>query len=389
MRDLVLVGGGHAHVLVLRDLKGRLPADVELTVVADLPHTWYSGMAPGCVAGLYRPDEIRVNVAGLCRWAGARFIEQPVVGMDPGRKRLQLENGEELAFDRVSLDVGSTTRGLDTPGVRDLAVPTRPLGRLLQQIDGFVEDHPDWRRPLRVVVVGAGAAGTELAFALRARLSGLADEVSVTVVSGSPTLRRERGSRLQRVVARELVHRSITLVSGQQAVAVTPGELRLDPGDPLPHDLLIWATGGAAHPMTSRLGLATTGDGFIRTTETLQSVSHPDVFAAGDCIQFEPRPLPKAGVYAVRQGPVLAHNLLASLTDRPLRPYKHNLLASLTDRPLRPYKPQRGFLALLMTGDGRAIASWKGLAAAGRWVWRWKDRIDRLFMASLDPERLG
>lgn len=370
-RDLVLVGGGHAHVQVLTMLAMRAPPDVRLTLVSDSSHAYYSGMFPGLIAGLYRPDEVRMELRPLARWAGARFVRARVVDVDPEAREVRCEGHPPLRFDLASINVGSTTRGTEIPGAREYAVPTRPIADLYARVVAFEADHAG--PGPRVVVVGGGAAGVELAFTLRARLLPRHPGTAVTLVDGRASPLEERGPWLSGVVRRELERRGIAILTGRRATRVAPGSLHLETGARVPFDLLVFATGGAAPAFLAESALATDADGFLQVDACLQTRTSPRVLGAGDCIAFAEGTLPKAGVYAVRQGPVLAENLLRLLDGR---------------RP-RPYRPQAGFLALLSTGDRAAIASWRGLVGAGGWAWSLKDWIDRRFMRRFDVAHMG
>ncbi len=354
LRELVLVGGGHAHVQVLRRLVMEPRPDVRVTVVLDRPLAMYSGMVPGVVAGQYAAHEAEIDVWPLARRAGARIVDAPAVGLDTGAGRVLVEGRPPVAYDAVSFDVGSTVAGLDTPGVRAHAVPTRPIGRFVERIDAALAAHT----APRVVVVGGGAGGVEIAFTVRHRTRG-----EVTLIDTNATLLPGWTPGLGKRVAAAAGKRGITIRQGRVA-AVEAGLAHLE-GESLPFDVLVWVAGAAPHPWMRELGLATDAAGFLKVGATLQSPDAPAVFGAGDCVAVGDHALPKAGVYAVREGPVL--------TD--------NVLAYLGGGALRSYHPQRGFLTLLNLGDGTAIGAKGPFAFEGAWVWRWKDRIDRRFMA--------
>ncbi|MDP2312886.1 MAG: selenide, water dikinase SelD [Pseudomonadota bacterium] len=388
IRELVLVGGGHAHVQVLRRFVMAPPSGVRVTVVLDRPVAMYSGMVPGVVAGQYRAHEAEIDVWPLARRAGARIVDAAATGLDTDAGRVLVEGRPPIAYDAVSFDVGSTVAGLDLPGVREHAIPTRPIGRFVERVEaamaaagakaagakaaatkagaeaaGAVADpHASSTAAPRILVVGAGAGGVEVAFTLRHRTGG-----AVTLLDAGPTLLPGWTTGLGRRVRTAAELRGITMRSGR-VVRVEANLAHLEAGDPLPFDLLVWVTGAAPHPWTRNLGLPMDAAGFVRVGPTLQVVDHPAIFGAGDCVSFDgsgSAGLPKAGVYAVRQGPFL--------TD--------NLLAYLGGGALRPYVPQRGFLTLLNLGDGVAIGARGPVSFEGAWVMRWKDRIDRRFMA--------
>lgn len=361
LRELVLVGGGHAHVQVLRRLAMAPRDDVRVTVVLDRPVAVYSGMVPGVVARQYALHEAEIDVWPLAMRAGARVVDAPAIGLDVGAARVLLDGRPPLPYDAVSFDVGSTVAGLDTPGVREHAVPTRPIGRFVERLD---EALAGIATP-RVLVVGAGAGGIELAFVLRHRTGG-----EVTLLDANATLLPGWTPSLGRRVRAAAEKRGIAVRHGR-VVGVEAKRAHLDGGDTLPFDVLVWVTGAAPHPWMTRLDLPLDDRGFLRVDASLHA--RAGVFGAGDCVAVGDHDLPKAGVYAVREGPVLADNLLAYVSGK----------------PTRLYRPQRGFLTLLNLGDGTAIGAKGPLSFEGAWVWRWKDRIDRRFMAmfqSLGPD---
>ena len=330
-------------------------------------------MLPGCLAGLYRPDEMEMELRPLCAWAGIRFIRARVAGLDPATQQVFFEDGRPpLAYDALSINIGSIPRGMDTPGVRERAVPTRPLGKLLRRVHQFEENHRADGQPLRIVIAGGGAAGAELAFAMHARWGERFAPVRITLVESQSTLLTGHSPRVARIVMRYLEEKGITCLTGRRVAGVDETEVRFEGHPSLPCDFLLWATGGAPPDLLRKTNLDTSDDGFIRVRPTLQVTGYGNVFAAGDCIEFESRPLPKSGVYAVREGPFLARNIHAFMENRP---------------PV-PYKPQASALALLMTGTRNAVASRRRIAFHGAWVWRLKDWIDRRWMRKFEPSLL-
>lgn len=369
--DVVLIGGGHSHVQVVKTLtmKRALPL-VRFTMISDESVAYYSGMVPGCLAGLYRLDEIGMELRPLARWAGIRFIRARVSGIDPTLRQILFDDGRSpLNFDVLSINVGSVSRGMDITGVKSFATPTRPLSHLLKQVIRFESTYHPGKDPLRVVIAGGGAAGVELAFAMHARWTERFSPMEVTLVDSQDTILEGHHARVQKLTRTYLDHKNITYIANSRVVGVEEKKVLLIGGGILPFDLLLWATGGAPPPLNQHTGLDTDKDGFIKVKPTLQTLQYDHIFAAGDCINFEAFPLPKAGVYAVREGPLLAKNIEAFIN-------KTRLI---------PYKPQSAILALLMTGTPNAIASWRSLALHGPRIWRLKDWIDRKWMKKFDP----
>ncbi len=366
-RELVLVGGGHTHVQVLRRLAMAPIDDLGVTVVLDVPVAVYSGMVPGFVAGQYDRRELEIDVVPLARRAGARVVLSAATAIDAAAKQIHLENRAPISYDVASLDVGSTVAGLETPGVRQFALPTRPVARLIEHIDRYLAHkiNADTEEPPRIAVVGAGAGGVELAFAIRNRLAnaGRGSLVSLVFATTRP-LPSYRESVAAKII-KEAKRQQIALVPASRVVAVSATGLELESGERIAAEAVIWVAGAAPPAVIRDSDLPKDDLGFVRIDDSLRVIGHRDLFAAGDCASLAADPpVPKAGVYAVRQGPVLAENLTARLTGG----------------RLRSYRPQRDFLTLLNLGDGRALGTKWGQSALGPYMMRLKDRIDREFM---------
>ncbi len=363
--DLLLVGGGHAHIQILSAWAMDPVPGARLTVVVDRPVAIYSGMIPGFVAGQYRADELEIDVRPLARRAGARFVVRPAAGLEAAARRLHLDCRPPLAYDTISFDVGSTVAGLDRPGVREHAIPTRPIGSFVRAVDGLIA-RARGRRGFRLVVAGAGAGGVELAFTFRARLAreGLADPSVLLLEAGPRLLPGYPAGAVRRIEAAARACR-IEIRCGLAVVEAHADRVTVEGGEEIPLDALVWAVGAASLPLFAGSGLELDDRGFVRVRPTLQAMGRDEIFAVGDCASLTHAPaLAKAGVYAVRQGPVLLANLRARLVGG----------------RLRPFRPQRDFLSLLNLGDGTAVASKWGLSSRGAWAFILKDWIDRGFV---------
>ena len=369
-RRLLLVGGGHAHLQVLQAMAQQRFVGAQTMLVSESAETVYSGMVPGHVAGHYPAETCRIALPPLCEAAGAYWLEASVVGLDAAARRVELADGRMLEYDVLSLDTGSTMDRDQIPGARERGLFTRPMDRFLEfwsHVPGFAAG----RGMACVVVIGGGAAGVELALAMRHRAGrgwpclpggGRRPAAAGPRRRGAPP----RAARaLERAAAWSALH--------ERCVAIEDRSVRLASGLRVACDVPVIATGGRPAPWLAASGLAVDAQGAVRTGPTLQSVSHPEVFAAGDASVRDDAPRPKSGVYAVRAGPPLAINLRRQLA--------HGELES--------YRPQRVALNLLSCGDERAIASWGPWAAEGAWVWRWKDRIDRRWVEAFAPEGLA
>ncbi len=356
--ELVLVGGGHAHVQLLRSFAMRPPA-ARLTVIVDDPRAVYSGMVPGVVAGLYAPHEAIIDVGRLARAAGARLILAPATRIDPAGKRVHVAGRPPVRYDVASVNVGSRSPPVPGPG---RAVATRPIADLIRRFD------PSRPAPSSLAIIGGGAGGVELAFAARARYGA---DVPITLIEGSERVLPSRSSRASARVRAALKRHRVTVRTGVLVTSVNEHNVEVSPAGTdadatrIDASAVLWAAG--AHPpalASASEELAHDARGFLQVDRFLRCEGADGLFAAGDCASLAGAPLPKAGVYAVRQGPTL----------------ETNVRLALLGRPLTPYRPQRDFLTLIGTGDGSAIALKWGWVAEGRWVWRLKDRIDRRFV---------
>ncbi len=365
MKTLILIGGGHTHVLVMNLWAQNPLPNVELVLVSPSPQTPYSGMLPGLVAGHYNYSEVHIDLAVLAEQTGVRFIEAEVVGLDLPAKLVKLATGEPLPADVVSIDIGSTPT-LDVQGAAEHAIAVKPISHFYQAWRALNERGGLGQKPASVAVVGAGAAGVELVLAMDHywQSQGWRSPPSLHLVQTQTGLPQGYRPAVQRAMARECKRRGITVHESFKVEAVEAERLRSCDGRSLSYDRLFWCTQASAAAWPGQSGLAVDERGFIAIADSLQSTSHPWVFAAGDTATQVANPRPKAGVYAVRQAPVLHHNLRAALSGE----------------PLRTHCPQSDFLSLLALGDKRAVATKWGFTLSGTWVWRWKDRIDRRFM---------
>jgi selenide,water dikinase len=358
-----LAGGGHAHLGVLEHFAHAPLADTEITLVSPFPRQLYSGMLPGWIAGHYELDQCLIGLAPLATRAGARFLMAHVARIDLAARIAYTEAAEALPFDVLSLDTGPVVDPSLIPGMAEHAIALRPIESLIGQWQRLLAHLCDTREQNTFTIIGGGAGGVELALALAFRAtSGL--PLRVQLVAGSvgivPTLSPSARERLTR-----LLHAHGVRLIVDDAVEITRHTVLLANGGELNTQATIVAIGAAAAAWPGASGLATDASGFVAVNEYLQSTSHPFVFAAGDCATMLEHPRPKSGVYAVRAGLPLARNLRRALRGR----------------QLVAYKPQRRALYLMSAGGRYAVGSWGDWSVEGGWVWRWKDRIDRRFVA--------
>lgn len=367
---LVLVGGGHAHVTVIKSLGMRPEPGVVVTVVSKDIEAPYSGMLPGFVAGHYTYEECHIDLVRLATWAGMRVVHGTVTGIDRGTRRIEIEGRAPLGYDLLSIDVGITPKLEAIKGADEHGIAVKPVSTFAARWREFEDRAMTAAGPRRIVVVGAGAAGFELVLAARHRLRTIsagrgvdARGFELTLIGGSSLL-PSHNARARDLARRALERQGVTLLENSRVSEISASEIVLDNGRTIAADAVLLATNAGPAKWFETSGLPLDQRGFIAVRPTLQLTDDDDVFAVGDCSTVLEHPREKAGVFAVRQGPPLTENL---------RRRARNEIAT-------PFVPQTGFLTLLSTGGQHAIAARNGLAMSGGWVWRWKDRIDREFM---------
>ncbi|BDI61768.1 FAD-dependent oxidoreductase [Qipengyuania nanhaisediminis] len=352
----LLVGGGHAHVAVLEDwIANGLPC-ASASVLSPDPLLHYSGMVPGVIARRYRKSEGTVEIAALAERAGARYIAGRCVAIDPDAREVRMEGGQALEFDIASLDTGGVSAAERVLGHDDRIVAVRPIARFVDDLGRVLAR----REPCRIAVVGGGAGGVELAFALRNGDGGDA----VTLVTGAGGLLPDHAPAARRLAARELLRQRIAIASAD--ARIENGELSAGPASLEPVELIVPALGSDPPHWLGKSTLACDEAGFVSVDAHQRSISHPFVFAAGDVAARLDWPVPRSGVHAVKAGPVLAANLRALCEGR---------------EPLASHKARRAHLYLMATGRGEAIASFGPFAAQGRWLAALKHGIDTRWIA--------
>jgi pyridine nucleotide-disulfide oxidoreductase family protein len=372
MKRLLLVGGGHAQLAVLQALARQRPRGVEAILLTPSPWQWYSGMLPGWMAGHYRAEDCRIDLRPLAAAAGVRLCLGAAVALDADRRRLQDDSDATHDFDLLSLDVGSL--------VDARALEALPAGTLLpvKPLQAFFAAWPQRLASARasqlrrLAVVGGGAAGVELVLAAAQAFRGAGCTVALTLVAPPGGLLAGHAEGVRRRVERRLAQAGIALHLARAEGTAAGLVLDHGAGDApaaLPADCVIAATGARALPWLRESGLACDAEGWVAVDAGHRSVSHPFIHAAGDvCTRATPG-FTRSGVHAVHAGPVLAANLLASVDG------------VAEGEPRRSYLPRTRSLYLIATGPRHAIASWGRWSAEGRWVWHWKDYLDRGFIA--------
>jgi len=359
-RDLVLIGGGHSHALVLR-MWGMNPLrGVRVTVINPLPTAAYSGMLPGFVAGHFTREQLDIDLVRLARFAGARVIIGSAEGIDTEKREVRIAGQGPISYDVVSVDVGITSEMPALPGFPEHGIPAKPLAEFAAKWDAY---RTTAKAP-KVAVIGAGIAGAELAMAMAHALKDRSGKVTlIDKAAALPGMTNKARAKVLTAMAEA----GVDLIENAPIASVGAEGVRLEDGRRIEASFVTGAAGARPHDWIAASGLDLV-DGYIAVGPTLRS-SDPAIFATGDCAHMTHAPRPKAGVYAVRQAPILYNNLRAALTEK---------------GQMRPYRPQRDYLKLVSLGRRSALAEKFGTAVRGPLLWLWKDRIDRKFMAMLD-----
>ena len=373
LKKLLLIGAGHAHAFVLEAFAQRPDPAIAITVVSDSALAAYSGSVPAWLAGECTRRETQIDVAALCQQAGATLIQSPVVTLDHPARQVTLANGEVYDFDIASFNIGSTLTLPDVQGEQPpYLLAMRPLSSLhhrWQALQERIRALPA-NTTQQIVSVGGGAASCETLMSVLAKLRRERPDIGWHghLLSAAPALLGDAGWLPRQLTARAMKRAGIKVHYERRGHSLVDGGVLDDLGALLPADIVLWATGAVGHAWLSDTSLPLDEQGFMATTPAMTISGTQHLFAAGDCARFSP-PLPKAGVYAVRQGPLLAENLRAACHGQ-----------ALTD-----WQPPKHVLALIGTGDGQAIASRGAIGFSGKWVWKWKKRIDARFIARFNP----
>ncbi|HEY6135542.1 MAG TPA: FAD-dependent oxidoreductase [Rubrivivax sp.] len=360
-KRLLLLGGGHAHVHVLEAFRRQPLAGAQALLVSPFARQTYSGMVPGLVAGHYTPGACSIPLAPLAAAAHVSLVESSAVALNVDARTVALADGRVAEYDVLSIDTGPVMDRDAIPGAREHGLFVRPIEHFVQLFEGLLTLAA--QRALDVVVVGSGLGGVELALALAWRLRRLGGGSRVALVTGGGLPLTGSPPRFVQHGLHALKRLGVTVLQ-ESCVAVEERHVVLANGARVACDAPVLAIGTSAPAWLAGSGLALDERGFVATGPTLQSVSHPNVFAAGDVATRTDAPHPKSGVHAVRAGPPLAANLRRFVGRG----------------ELLPYSPPARTLNLLSCGGRRAIVSWGGWSAEGRWLWWWKDRIDRAFV---------
>ncbi len=370
-KKLVLIGGGHSHAIALK-LFGINPLPgVQLTLITECVDTPYSGMLPGHVAGFYTHEQCHINLSSLAQFAQANLIIDQAISLDLEKNLVICANSPPVPFDLLSINIGSTPARESVVGATDYAIPVKPVKKFLAVWNDLLEKFTkNPQKPISLAIVGGGAGGVELAMAMRSRLDQILKNsqqptanLKINLCHRDAELLPHHNRWVRTYIQQILTQKGIHLYLKEKVNLVQPHQLICESGLTIDSDYIFWVTQASAPSWLQTAGLATDNN-FVLVDDTLQSLSHPYIFASGDIATMVNHPRPKAGVFAVRQGEPLFKNL------------QHALLG----KPLKLYIPQKQYLNLIGTGDKSAIASWGVCGCASPILWRLKDRIDQNFM---------
>jgi selenide,water dikinase len=394
VKDLVLIGGGHSHAIVLQLFAMKPLPGVRLILISDVTHTPYSGMLPGYIAGFYNYDQCHINLLSLSQFAQAQIFIDKAIDLDLDKNRVICDRRDPVNFDLLSIDIGSTPNTLSVPGAKAYAISAKPVSEFLTHWNQLIEHRKNYQNPLRIAIVGGGAGGVELALNMQSRLlaadcintENLAVKSATKYLTEMHLFHRDvalmtgHNRAVRRRLQEIIINRGIQLHLGETVcrinkqdsilpmthdqLPITNYQVECASGLKMEFDRIFWVTEASAPNWIKASGLSTDDQGFIQVNDYLQSVSHPQIFATGDIATMINHLRPKAGVFAVRQG----------------KPLWENLQRFLLGKPLKSFVPQKQHLGLIGTGNKSAIASRGPVMWESPLLWYWKDWIDRQFM---------
>jgi NADH dehydrogenase FAD-containing subunit len=363
-RRLVFVGGGHVHLLSLKNVGRFLDGGAEVAVIAPDRFHYYSGMGPGMVSRIYEPEQVRFNIQQMVESRGGSFVKGKVASIDATEKKLTLVGGDKMPYDLLSFNIGSYVPMDRIEGAEKGAIPVKPVENLEQArraiLEGFQKGIPN------VFIIGAGPAGVELAGNIWRLARSQDGHAEITLASSRDRVLPELPEKASSLAQESLSQRGIHILPNFRVVSLGQGRARSKSGEEVRYDVAILTIGIMPQKIFGESGLDTSADGALLVNDYLQSTSSPDVFGGGDCIAIQGGRVDRVGVYAVREAPILFHNLLARLEGK----------------PLKAFKPQKRYLLILNLGDG------SGLFVRGSWVWKgklafaFKSYLDRRFMSN-------
>ncbi|MCB2313567.1 FAD-dependent oxidoreductase [Clostridium tagluense] len=362
IKRLLLVGGGHTHIFLIKQFCLNPIPGFEVLLVSDSNYQYYSGMAAGYVEGFYNLDEISFDLKKMCKHGGVEFIHGRITGIDAQNRCVTLESNEIVYFDILSVDTGSDMAGKSVHGVLKYACCIKPLENLFTLRGNFMENIANGSQ---VVIAGAGAAGIEMAFALKVLSDKIKKNIKITLVHSGNLILKGYHENVREITLRMLSKDKIEVLSNHKILRISEKNIFMESGKQIKYDFLIWAAGPKANPLYKASGFKVDADGYMMVNSYLQSVDYDFVFGAGDCISFyEFSYVKKVGVYAIREAPHLYNNILKFIRND----------------GLKEYIPQKNYMAIISSGNKKGIMQYKGMAISGGACWKLKDFIDCKFM---------
>jgi NADH dehydrogenase FAD-containing subunit len=361
-KHLVLVGGGHAHMVTLANLYTFVEKGHNITVIGPSPYHYYSGMGPGMLGKIYTPDDLRFATNHMVEKQGGTFVPGTVVRVDPEEKTVFLESGASFSYDVLSFNTGSYVPGTAVQDDGKDIYSVKPIERLIDAQARILELVS--QKKITISIIGGGPSAAEIAgnvWGLTKNFGKIKPEIRI--FAGKTFMSRFPDNVRTKVMA-SLTKRNIEILEPGYVKEIKTGHITVESGKSFKTDLIFLAVGVKPSPIFEKSGLPTGPDGGLLVNRYLQNTKYPEIFGGGDCIYFKDRPLDKAGVYAVRENPVLYHNVMASLEET-------NLM---------PFDPGGDYLIIFNMGDGTGVLRKKRLVLGGRLAFKIKDYIDRKFM---------
>ncbi len=362
-KRLVLVGGGHVHLLSLKNADQFIRAGAEVTVISADRFHYYSGMGPGMISGIYRPEQVRFDVQSMVESRGGKFVKDRVGSFDPADRTLFLHGGGKISYDLVSFNIGSYIPMDRIPGAEAEGIPVKPIQNLESAREAILKKSRNGIS--KVLIIGAGPAGVELVGNIWRLAQSENARAEITLASSRDRVLPGLPEKASRLAQQSLSRRGVRILSNFRVVSMVHGLAHSQSGQEVPYEVAILTVGIVPQSIFADSGVETSEDGALLVNDYLQSTSNPDIFGAGDCIAVKGKRLNRVGVYAVREAPILFRNLLATIEGK----------------PLTTFKPQKRYLLIFNLGDGSGLLVW------GSWIWRgrlaftFKNYLDTRFMA--------
>jgi NADH dehydrogenase FAD-containing subunit len=370
-KRLVLVGGGHVHLLSLKHADQFIRAGAEVTLIGPDRFHYYSGMGPGMISRIYRPEQVRFDVRSMVESRGGTFVKAKVVSLDSANKTLLLQGGREISYDLASFNIGSYVPMHRIPGAEGEAIPVKPIENLELARETILAKSQGGTA--KVLIIGAGPAGVELAGNIWRLGQSESARVEIALASSQARVLPGLPEKASRIARQSLSQRGVRILSEFRVSSMAGGLANSQSGQGVPYDVAILTMGIMPQGLFADSGVETSEDGALLVNDYLQSTSHPTIFGGGDCIAVKGKRLDRVGVYAVREAPILFHNLLAAIKGE----------------PLHAFNPQKQYLLIFNLGDGSGLFVWGSWIWKGRLAFTLKNYLDTSFMAKFQVSGEG